>query len=125
MAQKSNKDSAENFLKLIVNDEIDSAYQKYVSSNFRHHNPYFKGDAESLKAAMKDVAKETPNMQIKIHHTLEENDLVAVHSRISQDQSDTGIAFVHIFRFENNLIVELWDIGQEIPKESKNEYGMF
>jgi predicted SnoaL-like aldol condensation-catalyzing enzyme len=35
------------------------------------------------------------------------------------------VALVHIFRFEGNLIAELWDIGQAAPENSPNEYGMF
>jgi predicted SnoaL-like aldol condensation-catalyzing enzyme len=32
---------------------------------------------------------------------------------------------VHIFRFEQGRIVELWDLGQEVPESSPNQYGMF
>jgi hypothetical protein len=32
---------------------------------------------------------------------------------------------VHILRFEGSRIGEMWDIGQEIPKESPNALGMF
>lgn len=31
----------------------------------------------------------------------------------------------HIFRFQGDRIVELWDVWQEIPKDSANEHGMF
>lgn len=29
------------------------------------------------------------------------------------------------FRFENNKIVEMWDVGQLIPENMLNEMGMF
>jgi len=32
---------------------------------------------------------------------------------------------VHIFRFEHNKIVELWDIGQPQPEQMANAFGMF
>jgi predicted SnoaL-like aldol condensation-catalyzing enzyme len=32
---------------------------------------------------------------------------------------------IHIFRFEEDRIVELWDVGQEIPEDSPNDNGMF
>jgi len=35
------------------------------------------------------------------------------------------VRVVHILRFEGDRIVELWDIGQEIPQDSPNEHGMF
>jgi len=50
---------------------------------------------------------------------------VLTHSRVQQKPSDLGAAVVHIFRFENGNIVELWDLGQPVPEESPNQYGMF
>jgi predicted SnoaL-like aldol condensation-catalyzing enzyme len=38
---------------------------------------------------------------------------------------DLGVALVHIFRFADGRIVELWDVGQPVPEESPNQYGMF
>lgn len=48
-----------------------------------------------------------------------------VHSLVKQNPEDLGRAVVHIFRFQDNKIVELWDIGQPIPEDSPNENGMF
>jgi predicted SnoaL-like aldol condensation-catalyzing enzyme len=35
------------------------------------------------------------------------------------------MAVVHILRFEGGKIVEMWDVGQEIPKDSPNALGVF
>lgn len=35
------------------------------------------------------------------------------------------IAVVHMFRFENGKILEMWDVGQVMEKDSPNENGMF
>jgi len=35
------------------------------------------------------------------------------------------VAVVHIFRFENGKVVELWDLGQQMIKDSPNENGLF
>tara|TARA_R110000796_G_scaffold88850_3_gene191833 strand:+ start:43799 stop:43912 length:114 start_codon:yes stop_codon:yes gene_type:complete len=35
------------------------------------------------------------------------------------------IAVVHIFRFKKERIIELWDLGQVISKDSPNENGLF
>ena len=56
---------------------------------------------------------------------LEDGDLVAVHSRVRQKPGDLGAAVVHIFRFQGDRIVELWDMGQSVPENSPNENGMF
>ena len=76
-------------------------------------------------AAMEENAAKNPEKVLEIQRALQDGDLVAVHSRVRQKPGDTGIAVVHIFRFQGNLIVELWDIGQGVPENSPNEYGMF
>jgi predicted SnoaL-like aldol condensation-catalyzing enzyme len=35
------------------------------------------------------------------------------------------MAVMHIMRFENDKIAELWDFGQPVPKDMVNENGMF
>jgi predicted SnoaL-like aldol condensation-catalyzing enzyme len=75
--------------------------------------------------AMEENAKKNPNKILEVQWALQEGNLVAVHSRIRQNASDPGGAVVHIFRFEQDRIVEFWDIGQAQPQESPNENGMF
>jgi len=92
---------------------------------FRHHNPHFRGDAESLKKAMRENAQKNPNKQLEIQRSLQDGNLVAVHSRVRQHAQDRGGAVVHIFRFNVDRIEELWDVGQAEPEAMANEHGMF
>lgn len=116
---------AQEFLKLSAKGHSHEAFRLYVGKNFKHHNAYFKGDADTLMLAMEESARTNPNKIFKIHHILEDENLVSVHSHVKQNSSDLGAAVVHIFRFESDKIVELWDLGQLIPKEKVNENGMF
>jgi predicted SnoaL-like aldol condensation-catalyzing enzyme len=124
MQQSTKKDAAISFLKLAASGKLDEAYSN-VSANFRHHNPHFPGDAESLKAGMAEAHEKFPDTTLEVQHTLEEGDVVAVHSRISHGADQPEIAVVHLFRFEGDRIAELWDVGQEKPKDSPNDNGMF
>lgn len=121
----SNRDKATMFLKLAASGKLDDAYGKYISANFRHHNPYFAGDAESLKAGMAEAHAKFPNTTLEIQHVFEADDQVAVHSRIRHSPETAEISAVHIFRFEDDRIAELWDVGMEAPKDSPNRNGMF
>jgi predicted SnoaL-like aldol condensation-catalyzing enzyme len=124
--QMSNKQSATSFLKMASSGEVRAAYEKFVAPNFIHHNQYFKGDRESLMVAMEQASKTHPNKAIDIKHVYEDGDTVITHSLVTrQDPAAAGIAVVHIFRFESGRIAELWDLGQEIAKDSRNENGLF
>jgi predicted SnoaL-like aldol condensation-catalyzing enzyme len=119
------KAAAMDFLRKVAAGEVSEAYARYVSPTFRHHNPSFRGDAESLKNAMQQNALKNPNKIFEIQRALQEGDLVAVHSRVRQHAQDRGGAVVHLFRFHQNRIEELWDIGQAEPEKMVNENGMF
>ena len=125
MTQQSHKDVAIEFLTLVGSGKVREAYRKHVGPSFRHHNPYFPGDAASLMAAMEDSAAKNPDKILEIQIALQEGDRVAVFSRVRQKPADLGGAVVHIFKFQDGLISEFWDIGQAVPENSPNENGMF
>ena len=123
--EKSYKEIAIDFLHLSASGKATIAFAKYISPNFRHHNPYFKGDADSLMNAMVENAENNPDKVLEVQRALSDGNLVAVHSKVKQNSTDRGSALVHIFQFHKNKIIELSDIVHAIPEELPNEYGMF
>ena len=121
----SNKNAAVSFLKMAASGKVQEAYSKFVGPNFRHHNPYFEGSAESLQAGMEENASQNPDKVLDVKRVIAEGELVAVHSHVQQKPGERGAAVIHIFRFENDHIVELWDLGQPVQDESPNQFGMF
>ncbi len=114
------------FLLLAATKDVHIAFERYVDMDrFKHHNAYFAGDAQTLLNAMRLSAVEAPDKIIDIQQTISQDQSVAIHSWIRQNQEDRGAAVIHIFRFEGDKIVELWDFGQAVPKYMENENGMF
>lgn len=119
------KEIVRQLLLLSAKGKSREIFQKHANENFKHHNVYFKGDAESLIKAMEENAVNYPEISVDIKLIIEEENYVAVHSHIKQNAEDSGAAVIHIFRFENEKIAELWDFGQAVPNEIINENGMF
>jgi predicted SnoaL-like aldol condensation-catalyzing enzyme len=117
------KKTAIEFLNTCALVSPKTAFEKFVNSNFKHHNQYFKGDAESLMNAMIEADKSAPNKQFNVKQVFETDDRVAVYSEVVKDKMT--IAVVHIMRFENGKISEMWDVGQVADKNSPNENGLF
>lgn len=106
--------------------KTQEAYDRFVAPDFIHHNQYFKGDRQSLLTAMTEAHKVSPNRPIEIKKIYEDADTVICHSLVTRQNPDLpAIAVVHIMRFENGLIKEMWDLGQLIEKNSPNENGLF
>ena len=72
---------------------------------------------------MIEAHQKDPNKSIDIKYTYVNGLTVITHSLVAKQQMN--IAVVHIFRFENSKIVELWDLGQVIEMNSPNCNGMF
>ena len=121
----SRKEYAISFLELASSGRVREAYETYTAASFRHHNPYFVEDAASLAKGLEDNATQFPNKSFQVQRILQDGDLVAVHSRVRLKPEGPDIATVHIFRFDGDLIVELWDVGQPVPDNSPNKIGMF
>lgn len=120
-----NKSCAIEFLQRVAAGEVQRAFDDAVAPGFRHHNPFFRGDAGSLRHAMQENAVAMPHKTLEVQRAVEEGDWVVVHSRMRPSPQAPAMALVHIFRFGGGRIEELWDIGQPEPAASPNEYGMF
>lgn len=119
------KEKAINFLKMAAAGQAAEAFRLYGCPGFRHHNAYFRGDADTLMTAMDEAAKVFPDKIFEIQRAVEEEDIVAVHSRIKQCETEPDYAVIHIFRFSEEGIIEMWDFGQAVPDNIVNENGMF
>ncbi len=120
-----NKERAISFLRLASSGNVHEAYETYVHPDFRHHKVYFPGDRASLLAGMEEGAAKFPHKEFEALRALEDRDLVAVHGRVRLTPSSPWIALIHIFRFQDNQIIEEWETDQEVPKDSPNENGVF
>jgi predicted SnoaL-like aldol condensation-catalyzing enzyme len=122
----SRKKSATTFLKLASAGRVDEAYAQFIAPDFVHHNQYFKGDRESLKSAMAEAHEKSPNKLIDVKQVFEDGDFVITHSLVVRSSpTEPDVAVVHIFKFLGDKVVELWDLGQLLSKDSPNEKGAF
>jgi predicted SnoaL-like aldol condensation-catalyzing enzyme len=121
----SRKQDAEQFLELASGGRASEAFERFAAPSFKHHNPHFPAEARPLAEAMEENARQNPDKKLEVQHTIEDGDLVAVHSRVLHAPDAPEVATVHIFRFIDEGIVELWDVAMEAPDESPNELGMF
>lgn len=120
------KEAAVSFLKMAGSGNAEEAYARFIAPGFIHHNQYFRGDRESLKSAMAEAHRTSPNKLIDVKRVFEDGDFVITHSHVvRQNPREPDVAVVHIFRFEGERVVELWDLGQLLSEDSPNENGPF
>ena len=118
------KEIAIEFLEMASSGKGKDAYDKFIHKDFIHHNAYYKGDRETLLKGMEENAEKFPNKNYETLRVIEDGDLVAVHGKVILDESKV-FSVIHIFRFENNKIIEEWEASQEDIDDSPNENGIF
>ena len=119
------KHIARQFIELVSTGKIDEAYRMYVALDGKHHNPFFPAGFPALRQAMKDNQVQFPDMRLTVKHVIGDGDLVAIHSQVVLHPGEVGMAVLHLFRFQDDRIVEMWDIGQHVPADSPNQDGIF
>src|SRR5512143_2717951 len=115
MNHSARKEIAVSFLQMASSGRVREAYDKYVHPDFIHHNPYFKGDRDSLMSGMEASAVQFPNKDYQAVRVLEDGEFVAVHGRIRLAPGTPEYVLIHVFRFEGDRIAEEWEASQEIP----------
>jgi predicted SnoaL-like aldol condensation-catalyzing enzyme len=123
--QERHKQAAVQFLRLVVEGQIEEAYRFYVDPAGKHHNPFFPAGFPALEKAMEENQLKMPSKQLTVINVLGDGDLAAVHSRLVLSPGGDELATVHLFRFRGDKIVELWDCGQTLPADSPNTDGAF
>lgn len=118
------REAAQGFLALASAGKVDEA-RRFLAPSGRHHNAYFPAGWDAILAGMADNHRQFPAKSYTPHRTLLDGDLVAVHGHVVLRPGDPGIAVVHLFRFEGDLIAEMWDVGHPLPDASRNQDGVF
>lgn len=122
--QESRKAIALDFMRRLRAGDRDGA-TRLVAPNARHHSAYFAAGMPALIDAAVQAASQAPDRTMDVKLVVSDGDYVVIHSHVLHALRDRGASVVHIFRFQNGLIVELWDVGQPVPAEMPNADGMF
>lgn len=124
---EANKAKVEEFLtKVLINHEqVD--YTQYINpANYAQHNPMVADGLEGFGAFMAEMASQGISMDYtEIHQVIGEGNFVLTLSEGALGGEPT--AFYDLFRVEDGLIVEHWDVIAPMPGPDAphNEAGKF
>ncbi|MBN8830106.1 MAG: nuclear transport factor 2 family protein [Sphingomonadales bacterium] len=112
--------------RLMVEKRGLEAIRDYFAPDYVDHNPGTPGgNLEGLLQTLRDMGftEEAPNdrvFELTVHHLIAENDLVLVHQQIAEAGNPT-MMFMDLFRVRDGLIVEHWDVIQNVPDDPVNK----
>lgn len=104
---------------------VRMAFEQWVHPDYIQHKPTLPNGREPVVSFLEKLLDRYPDRIFTIHRVIASDDLVAVHYHSQSSPEDTGFAVVDIFRVEDCLMVEHWDVVQPVPEQSANDNTMF
>lgn len=121
-----NKQHVVDFLNTVFNEhDVDLGIERYMSSTYTQHNPGVGDGIEAFRAFFKPFFAERPNSTFEIKRVFCEGDFVTIHAHWKENADDRGTAVMDIFRLQDGLVAEHWDVMQPIPEKLAHDNTMF
>ena len=102
-----------------------SRVDEYILPGYIQHSSLAEPGVQALKDWLDARREDSPDSVQTIHRSFADGDHVIVHVHVARWKGDPGLAVVDIFRLEDGMIAEHWDVLQEIPADPVNPNPMF
>lgn len=102
-----------------------SAVDRYIAPDYIQHSSLAPPGVQALKDWLDARAEDSPDAVQTIHRSFADGDHVICHVHVVRWPGDPGFAVVDIFRLEDGMIVEHWDVLQEVPTDPVNPNSLF
>jgi predicted SnoaL-like aldol condensation-catalyzing enzyme len=120
-AEASNKDFVVQAITELFIDRDLTAIDRYWAEDYIQRNPLFPSGSAVIREAFANLPE---GFRYEIGMVIAEGDLVAIHGRYS-GLAPVPLIVVDIFRVEDGLIAEHWDVMQEEVLDTASGNPMF
>ena len=124
-AEEANRALVIEFYDLFFNRHQVEQAARVVADDYKQHNPDVPDGKAPFVGYFTGYFEDNPQSRARIVRSATDGDLVYLHVHSTTGPQDLGQAVVDIFRVENGIIVEHWDVIQEVPAKAANDNTMF
>ena len=120
---EANKKLVSDMYQELFGDKNVESIKKYIAEGYIQHNPAAADGRQALIDLTTKWFQGAPKEKIDIQHIAAEKDLVFIHTK--GHMGSKVVSVIDIFRIKDGMIVEHWDVFQEVPEKSANSHPMF
>lgn len=124
-AEEANRQRVVAFYDRFFNHHEVKEAATFVAENYRQHNPDVPDGKAPFVNFFTGFFRDNPHSRARIVRSAADGDLVWLQVHSTNGSQDRGQALLDIFRVSNGMIVEHWDIIQNIPEQAANNNTMF
>lgn len=109
----------------VLNPMDSAAVDRFIAPGYIQHNQMAEPGREGLKKFLDMIRAATPQAVHDVKRAFVDGDHVTVHYHVRRTPDDKGWAVIDIFRLEDGLIAEHWDVMQDVVEGGPNPIGPF
>jgi predicted SnoaL-like aldol condensation-catalyzing enzyme len=102
-----------------------SAVDRFIAPGYIQHSQMAEPGRDSLKRFLDYIKGVNSNSTQSLKRIFVDDDHVTMHTHVIRWPDDPGLAVIDIFRLEDGMVVEHWDVVQDVPTDSPNPNSMF
>jgi predicted SnoaL-like aldol condensation-catalyzing enzyme len=121
---EANKQTVLAFYQSAINNKDFTAASALVHPTYTQHNPRISDGHDGLREFITTLATDFPHLHADVRRLFADHDHVIAHTHAVRVPGGPATAIIDIFRLDNGLITEHWDVMQQIPDTSRNPNGM-
>lgn len=101
------------------------AVDRFIAPGYIQHSQLAPPGRDALKTFLDTIREQTPDAVHDVKRAFVDGDHVTVHYHVRRWPDDKGWAVIDIFRIEDGLIAEHWDVMQDVVEGGPNPLGPF
>jgi len=109
----------------VLNPMDSGAVDRFIAPDYIQHSQLAAPGRDALKAFLDMIREQAPEAVHDIKRAFVDGDHVTVHYHVRRWPGDNGWAVIDIFRIENGMIAEHWDVMQDVAEGGPNPIGPF
>jgi len=109
----------------VLNPMDADAVDRFVAPGYIQHSQLAPPGRDALKAFLREIRVRSPLAVHDIKRAFVDGDHVVVHYHVRPAPDDRGWAVIDIFRVEDGLVAEHWDVLQPVAEGGPNPNSMF
>jgi len=123
--EQANLDLVLGLFETVLNPMNAGAVDRFIAPDYIQHSQLAPPGRDAFKAFLDMIRAETPLAVHDVKRAFADGDHVIVHYHVRRWPEDKGWAVMDIFRLEDGMIVEHWDVLQDVAEGGPNPLGPF
>ena len=123
--EEKNLKAVLDFYDVVIDGQQYSRVYEFVDKNYIQHKPEVEDGPEGLLDFVRWIYSQSPQHKARIIRSFVDGDYVILHVHVINGAEAKDIAVMDIFRVENGMLREYWDVASPVPLNAKNDNGVF